>query len=92
MFAEPGRRSIRFAAVGDYVYEPATIAGFAFVPLSAEWVPERSTGIGHLRDDLGEETYESLARKGEPLSTAQIVTYAYDQIGQARAGLNAVSK
>jgi hypothetical protein len=28
----------------------------------------------------------------EPLSTAAIATYAYDQIDQARAELNAVSK
>jgi tetratricopeptide (TPR) repeat protein len=74
-------------------YEPAaTIAGFAFDPLSAEWVPESSTGIGHLRDVLGDETYQSLARQGEAMSTAQIVLYAYDQIDQARAELDGVSK
>ena len=37
-------------------------------------------------------TYESLARKGETMTTAEMVTYAYDQIDQARAELNAVSK
>ena len=35
---------------------------------------------------------ESLARKGETMITAQIVAYAYDQIDQARAELNAFSK
>jgi predicted ATPase len=74
-------------------YEPAaTIAGFAFDPLSAQWAPESSTSIGHLREVLGDETYESLARQGKTMGTAQIVTYAYDQIDQARAELNAVSK
>ena len=37
-------------------------------------------------------TYESLAHKGETMTTAAMVTYAYDQIDQARAELNAVSK
>ena len=35
---------------------------------------------------------ESLARKGETMTTAAMATYAYDQIDQARAELNAVSK
>jgi predicted ATPase len=73
--------------------EPAvTIAGFAFGPLTATGVPEISTTITHLREVLGAETYESLARKGETMTTAAMVTYAYDQIDQARAELNAVSK
>ena len=31
------------------------------------------------------------ARKGEAMTTAEIAAYAYDQIDQARAELNAVS-
>jgi hypothetical protein len=46
----------------------------------------------HLRDVLGDQNYESLARKGETMTAAAMVTYAYDQIDQARAILNAVSK
>ncbi len=73
-------------------YEPAaTIAGFAFSPLTAA-LPELSTAIAHLRDVLGDQTYESLARKGETMTTAAMATYAYDQIDQARTELNAVSK
>ena len=45
-----------------------------------------------MRDVLGDQTYESLAHKGEAMTTAEMVTYAYDQIDQARAELNAVSK
>ena len=41
---------------------------------------------------LGDEPYESLAHKGATMTTAAMVTYAYDQIDQARAELNAVSK
>ena len=74
-------------------YEPAaTIAGFALSPFSAAAVREINTAVAHLRDVLGEQTYESLARKGETMTTAEMATYAYDQIDQARAELNAVSK
>jgi predicted ATPase len=72
----------------------ATIAGFA-VPSPLAALPvmaEFGTAITHLRNVLGEATYESLARKGETMTTAAMVTYAYDQIDQARAELNAVSK
>jgi hypothetical protein len=73
--------------------EPAAIiAGFAFSPLTSAAYPELSTAIAHLRDVLGESTYESFARKGETMTTAEMATYAYDQIDQARAELNAVSK
>ena len=70
----------------------ATIAGFAFSPFTAASFPEIDTAITHLRDVLGDQTYESLARKGETMTTAAMATYAYDQIDQARAELNAVSK
>jgi predicted ATPase len=74
-------------------YEPAaTIAGFALSPLAATGVPEITTAITHLRDILGEATYESLARKGATMTTAAMATYAYDQIDQTRAELDAVSK
>jgi hypothetical protein len=73
--------------------EPAaTIAGFALNPLSASTIPQLSTAITHLREVLGNETYESLARKGETMATAAMVTFAYDQIDQARTELEAVSK
>jgi len=74
-------------------YEPAaTIAGFAISPLTIAAFPEITTAITHLREVLGEATYESLAHKGETMTTAAMATYAYDQIDQARAELNAVSK
>jgi hypothetical protein len=55
-------------------------------------MPDFGTLIAHLRDVLGDQAYESLARKGETMTTAAMVTYAYDQIDQARTELNAVSK
>jgi predicted ATPase len=73
--------------------EPAaTIAGFAFSPFAASTFPQRSRVIAHLRDVLGDQTYESLARKGETMTIADMMTYAYDQIDQARAELKAVAK
>jgi predicted ATPase/class 3 adenylate cyclase len=74
-------------------YEPAaTVAGFALSPLTAATVPEITTASAHLRDVLGDHTYESLARKGETMTTAAMVTYAYDQIDQAQTELKAVAK
>jgi hypothetical protein len=69
-------------------YEPAAIiAGFALSPFSAVAVPEITTAITHLRGVLGDQTYESLARKGETMTTAAMATYAYDQIEQVRTEL-----
>ena len=69
-------------------YEPAaTVAGFALSPMAATGVPGITIAITHLRDVLGDQTYESLARKGETMTTAEMVAYAYDQIDQARTEL-----
>ena len=66
-------------------YEPAaTIAGFALSPMAAAAFPEINTAITHLREVLGDQAYESLARTGETMTTTAMVTYAYDQIDQAR--------
>jgi hypothetical protein len=47
--------------------EPAAIiAGFAFTPLTAA-ATEITAAIAHLRDVLGDQTYESLACKGETM-------------------------
>jgi hypothetical protein len=76
-------------------YEPAaTLAGFGVTsPVAAQpAMAEFGTAIAHLRKVLGEAAYESLTRKGETMTTAEIVTYAYDQIDQARAELEAVSE
>jgi hypothetical protein len=67
----------------------ATITGFTVGPLTATAavVPEISTTITHLRNILGEATCESLARKGETMTTAAMVAHAYDQIDQAQTEL-----
>jgi len=72
--------------------QAATISGFAASAFTHASYPQLNTTIAHLRDVLGNEIYESLARKGETMTTAAMVTYALDQIDQARAELNAVSE
>jgi predicted ATPase/class 3 adenylate cyclase len=82
--------AVLFVRLGRY--EPAaTIAGFALSPLSASGFPEITTAITYLREVLGEATYESLARKGETMTTAAMASYAHDQIDQARAELKGAS-
>ncbi|MGO9509476.1 MAG: hypothetical protein ACLPXZ_19810 [Mycobacterium sp.] len=65
----------------------ATIAGFALSPLTASAFPQLGKAITHLREVHGDQTYESLARKGAAMTPAAMVTYAYDQIDQARTEL-----
>jgi hypothetical protein len=79
-----------FAALFDRLgrYEPAaTIAGFALSPIAAAAFREITTAIAHLREVLGDQVYESLARVGETMTTTAMATYAYDQIDQARTQL-----
>ena len=59
------------------------MAGFAVIPYTA-MLAEFNTLITHLRDVLGDQTDESLARRGETMTIAAMATYAYDQIDQAR--------
>jgi hypothetical protein len=54
--------------------------------------PELSRTTAHLRTVLGDHDYESLARDGETMSTAEIAAYAYDQIDQARTALADISE
>ncbi len=63
----------------------ATISGFAAKPLTHAVFPEIHAVITHLRDVLGDETYESLARTGENMTNTAMASYALDQIDQARA-------
>jgi hypothetical protein len=70
----------------------ATIAGFAFGPLTEMLYPEMTGAITHLRAVLGDQSYESLAQKGASMTTAAMATYAYDEIDRARAELSSVAK
>ena len=65
----------------------ATIAGFAADPFTRAAVPEIETTISHLREVLGDLTYDALARIGASMTTAEMVGYAFDQIDRAQAEL-----
>ena len=65
--------------------------GRAFNAFTEAVLPEFNTAIAQLRNVVGRPTYESLARKGQLMTTAAMANYAYDQIDQARTELNAVS-
>jgi hypothetical protein len=72
--------------------QAAIMSGFAESAFTLASYPQLNTTIAHLREVLGDETYQSLARKGEAMTIAAAATYAFDQIDQARAALNAVSE
>jgi predicted ATPase/class 3 adenylate cyclase len=83
------------AAVFDRIghhEQAATICGFAATAMGRAGYPQIDTTIAHLRGVLGDETYESLARKGQTMTTSAMVAYAYYQMDQGRIELNPVSK
>ncbi|MDT5219858.1 MAG: hypothetical protein QOF15_1963 [Mycobacterium sp.] len=67
--------------------EAATIAGFAFSPVTARSVPDFDATITQLRDALGNDVYQACAQAGAQMTTAAMANYAYDQIDQARTEL-----
>ena len=75
-----------FDRLGEH-QQAATISGFALNALTRHAFPEINTAITHLRQVLGEEPYESLARAGRDMTNTAIATYALDQIDLARAEL-----
>ncbi|MDT5048799.1 MAG: hypothetical protein QOG75_4693 [Mycobacterium sp.] len=80
-----------FDRLGRYE-QAATLSGFAANAMTRASFPQLVKAIAHLRDMLGDQTYASLASKGEKMATSEIVTYVYDHINEARATLNDVSK
>ena len=52
--------------------------------MTAAVFPELTTAVAELRDTLGEQRYEALARKGKAMTAAAIAAFAYDEIDQAR--------
>jgi predicted ATPase len=78
-------------SLGHYE-QAATVSGFASTDWTRAGYPRIKATMAHLREVLGDQAYESLARAGETMSAAAIVAYAYDQIDQARTELNAVAE
>jgi len=72
--------------------QAAIIIGFAATEMARAGYPRINATIAHLREVLGDQTYESLSCAGESMTTAEMVTYTVDQIDWARPDLNTVSK
>ncbi|PJE11180.1 MAG: adenylate/guanylate cyclase domain-containing protein [Mycobacterium sp.] len=70
-------------------YQPAAmITGFAAAkPMAAVTLPELGALIAHLREALGDQAYETLTHQGQTMTNTAMVTYACDQIDQARTEL-----
>jgi hypothetical protein len=86
-------QSAALAALFDRLghHEPAaTISGFAATPFTRRAHPGNTT-ITHLREVLGDDSYESLARAGKTMTTRRHGD-TFDQIDWARAELNTASK
>jgi predicted ATPase len=68
--------------------EAAIIAGFASDPFARMAVPTIVATIDHLCAVLGEERYQTLARVGSTMTSAEMAKYALEQIDLARSQLN----
>ncbi len=70
------------------LYEPAaTIAEYAANRLARMAFPEIIETIARLREVLGVDGYETLARRGEAMTNAAMATFALGQIDLARSEL-----
>ncbi len=65
----------------------AVVCGFAVNPFTQSSLPEIVSTVAHLRELLGDSSYESLARTGQNMTTAVMVRYTYEQIDRIRAEL-----
>jgi hypothetical protein len=70
------------------MYEPAArVAGKATTPMSKHAYPELDMAIKHLRQNLGDEAFDALARAGTGMSNAAMTAYALEQMELARSRL-----
>jgi hypothetical protein len=70
-----------------YPESAATICGFAVDALARASFPEADAAIVHLREVLGDDGYETLARVGKNTTTAAMAAHALEQIARVRADL-----
>jgi predicted ATPase len=74
-------------------FEPAAIIGhFSDNPFTRAAYPETATRINQLGELFGDDAHQRLANRAESMTNAAMVSYAYEQIDQARAALTAVSE
>jgi hypothetical protein len=76
-----------FESLGHYK-PAATFSGFASTTFARNYFPEMEGAITRLREVLGDESYESLARTGKSMTSAAMANYALEQINLARGELS----
>lgn len=86
-----GIAAIVFDGLGRYD-AAAVAAGFGEIPLNAAAMPELGTAISHLRDVLGNTTYEMLAQRGKTMTLREIAAFANEHIDQIRGELSAAPR
>jgi hypothetical protein len=78
-----GGRAPSTTTGADFTHDQIDLASPSSMRVAGRW----RMRLQHLREALRDQTYESLARKGETMTIAAMATYAYDQIDQARTEL-----
>jgi predicted ATPase len=77
--------------LGEYE-AAATMSAAGANPFARATYPELHGTIAHLREVLGDNTYELLLGTGESMTNAAMATYAFEQIDLARARLLPINK
>jgi predicted ATPase len=77
--------------LGEYE-AAATMSAAGANPFARATYPELHGTIAHLREVLGDNTYELLLGTGESMTNAAMVAYAFEQIDLARARLLPINK
>jgi predicted ATPase len=81
-----GILAVVFDRLGCYE-QAATISTFTAPGITQATYPEIAVAVAHIREVLGEDTYQSLARIGAEMTTAAKAVYALAQIERVRDDL-----
>ena len=73
--------------VGHFAGAAVVVSFAALNPMAVVSNPQIAATINHIRENLSTQTYDELVREGATMAPAAMVTYAYEQIDQARAAL-----
>ncbi len=67
----------------------AQVLGFAVNPFVIASIPETTPTITHLRESLGDQQFDDLARVGRSMTTAAVVAFVKNEIESLRAEITA---
>ena len=74
--------------VGHFASAAVVVSFGALSPMAVVSNPQIAAVINHIRENLSTQTYDALVREGATMTPAAMVTYAFEQIDQARAELS----